>query len=177
MITKNGYKMFGVRMTDWNLSAGSFDPRVALVTTSGTSITTVIPGQNQDDKIHYLMNTYASKVTNKGVVFGTGSTPVTLDDYTISGDYIPNLTMNVQQRYGRLDDDGYVIGAKYLITNNNKESVTIKEIAVNVNTFQNSASANGVVMAERTVLASPVTIPSGEIGTITYEIKLKYPTA
>jgi hypothetical protein len=44
MITRNGYKMLSARLTDWDLSGGTLDPKVSLVATSGTSITTVIPG-------------------------------------------------------------------------------------------------------------------------------------
>lgn len=112
---------------------------------------------------------------SSGVVFGTGSS-VAPDDYTISGDVISGISYNTAISY-------FNDGAKaektvvYTITNNNETDITISEIGYfeKVPAGKNS-SATTYSLIEHTVLDSPVTIPAGGVGQITYTIRMNFPT-
>lgn len=108
---------------------------------------------------------------SEGTVFGNGDTPPALEDYKLSGNVITGIsaTAVVNCVY---EANGITTTATYTITNNNSESVTIKEIGVCTNT-----SSTNYVLVERTVLESPVTIEPGGVGQVTYTIKMVYPTA
>ena len=107
-----------------------------------------------------------------GVAFGTGTTPPTVDDIKLSGDFITGLSCSAATSYDW--QDGYVdfIGI-YTLTNTTAADITIGEVALMCSTSQYDYP----VMFERTVLDTPVTIPAGGIGVIDYSIKLPIPTA
>ena len=108
-----------------------------------------------------------------GILFGTGTTPPTIDDYTISGEIITGLAATVAYDTS-YDDTGRTMKATYTITNNNDNAVTIGEIAA----FSGSGNSSGYsILLDRTVLDSPVTIEPGGVGQVTYTIEFKYPTA
>ena len=106
-----------------------------------------------------------------GVAFGDGSTPVSFDDYTLAGQVHTayDATASISKS---VDDDGATITALYTITNNSDVDMVIAELGL----FH---GYNNVIqfMVERTVLDSPVTIPAGGVGQITYTIRMNYPTA
>ena len=107
-----------------------------------------------------------------GVLFGTGTTPPTLNDYTISGEAVKNLSVSVA--YKETDDESvHTLEILYTITNVATEPVTIGEIAAFCGTGINAKGA----LLERTVLDSPVTIPAGGVGQVTYTVRMNYPTA
>lgn len=58
------------------------------------------------------------------------------------------------------------------ITNNNETDITIGEVGI---VYQTGSSYS--VLFERTVLESPITIPAGGVGQVTYTIRMNYPTA
>lgn len=110
-----------------------------------------------------------------GVIIGTGTTPPTLDDYYLSGDLITGYTYSaaVSNTY---DGDRVTITALYTITNTSAADFTVGEIGLIANLYQyNDASGDKKALLERTVLDSPVTIPAGGVGQITYTITIEYP--
>jgi hypothetical protein len=125
-------------------------------------------------------NTSLNSVVNN-VVFGAGNAVPTIDDYTIN-DFISGLTVTVQRTW-IADDNGGSVTAVYTITNPKSEDVTISEIGLFSKTSTRAtADTNGLnvytpVLCDRTVLDTPVTIPAGGIGQVTYTIRMNYPTA
>lgn len=117
-----------------------------------------------------------------GVVFGTGTTPPTVDDYCLSGELVTTLTAttNVTTSY---DEDGLTVTAVYTLTNTGTEAVTIGEVGLIGcvgNTSSSSTSYTGTAVKclfERSVLDTPVEIPAGGLGQVTYTIRFNYPTA
>lgn len=141
-------------------------------------------------KLKTLMKTPADATyvgTNKttpirGVVFGTGTTAPTENDYKLSGDAIAglsnsNITMNEEATY---DDSGAAITVVYTISNTTGAEITIGEVGLldTLKTKESSVYAEKyhTILWERTVLGSPVTIPAGGVGQVTYTIRMNYPT-
>ena len=112
-----------------------------------------------------------------GVRFGTGDTPPTLDDYKLSGNNVTGLTFSTNVVWVK-DDDGDGATATYTITNNNTTDVTIQEVGLFQQIYTTRSKEDSTYQLwERTVLDSPVTIPAGGVGQITYTLRVNYPTA
>lgn len=116
--------------------------------------------------VRTVYNTYG------GVIFGTGTTPPTMDDYKLSGEIIKTLVSSASC-VTSVDDDGITVTTTYTLTNTSDKEITIGEIAA----FTAAGSTTNSVMMDRTVLDTPVTIEPGGVGQITYSIRMNYPTA
>lgn len=119
------------------------------------------------DLYYTLNNGVLSQYTPSGVVFGTGNTPPTVDDYALAGDIVTGLVASKSYTYTK-DDNGVTYEVVYTLTNSTSNDVTIAEVA----TMAHSAAC----LIERTVLEEPVTIPAGGVGQVTYTIRMNYPT-
>ena len=168
MFTKNFYKCLP------NVFADSYNA-VAVINYSGASskFTGNAYLESCTEFRGKLMPTLRAKVdaSYPGVIIGTGTTPPALDDYCLSGDLITTFTgsVNITQE---LTDDGVSYTALYTITNIGTESFTIGEIGM-----YGGVTSGVAVLLERTVLDSPITIPAGSVGQVTYTIRFNYPTA
>ena len=165
MLTKNGYAAMAAKMLS---NARDFSVRK----TDGTTATWYpSSGFKPFSDIKYL-KTY---ITSSGVVLGTGNTPATLDDYKLAGEIITTFTYTASAT-SQETDKGYECTATYSITNNGTASFTISEIALMGTYYTNDSTGNGSFLVDRTVLDTPVTIPAGGIGQVTYTIRMNYPT-
>lgn len=119
-----------------------------------------------------------------GVLFGSGSVPPTVDDTRLSGSPITGLsTSNVTytQTTGCEEDTkkSYVTTV-YSISNTTNKEITIGEVALvyqlsgRDETVSSGSCAYGVLL-ERTAFDTPITIPAGSIGQITYTIWFESP--
>jgi len=122
-----------------------------------------------------VQTNYTSGST-RGIFLGTGTTAPTLDDYKMSGDVISGISVSVSHAQ-EIDDTG-VLGSKTItITNNNSSAITISEIGWFGYLYYTITVNGNAVLLDRTVLDSPVTIPAGGVGQVTYTIRMNYPTA
>lgn len=119
--------------------------------------------------------TTASMYSKAGVVFGTGTKEPTFDDYWLSGDQITTIECSVAVTR-TMGDDGAIITGIYTITNTASSDITIGEVGLIASTAGTS-TAGDRIMVERSVLDTPVTIPPGGIGQVTYTIRMGYPAA
>lgn len=116
------------------------------------------------------------------VFFGSGNAPVTVDDYKFSGSTIQNITYSYKDN-STYADDGSVCNVTYdyTITNHNDSEITIGEIGIFSEVTWPTHYNGGIkythfnYMFERTALETPITIPAGGVGQITYTIKMEYP--
>lgn len=116
----------------------------------------------------------ASAVT--GVIFGNGNAPATPNDYKMAGDLMSNGSVSVAQSENRADDGSYVeLVNIYTVTNAMNEDFTIAEVGV-VGGFGNNSQNYFTCLLDRTVLETPITIPAGGVGVVTYTIRMNYPT-
>lgn len=133
-----------------------------------------------------VQNNSSSFLFSYGVVLGTGTTEPTIDDYTLSGDAITTISSNYTVE-NSIDEDemGATRTAMYTITNTGDDSITIGEIGIFVERRWQSKTTTGTsprpyhhgfVMIERSLLETPITIPAGGVGQITYTIRMNYPT-
>lgn len=113
-----------------------------------------------------------------GVVFGTGNNAPTTDDYTLSGDFISglsssNVTYTTERNYD-VDTGERSYTVAYTIINTTGADITIGEVGL-AGTASRKYTSNSwyyyiSVLYERTALETPITIPAGGIGRITYTI-------
>lgn len=109
------------------------------------------------------------------VMFGTGDTPPTINDYNLSGDFIAGLVAT-QVTTNLINSDSLSISALYTLINSNAEAVTIKEVGLGQSFFYYNSGQNSCLL-DRTVLDTPVTIPAGGVGQVEYTITFNLPTA
>lgn len=113
------------------------------------------------------------------IVFGSGNTPATIDDYKLSGDPIQNISYSYANN-STYNEDGSAtnLSYNYTITNNNDTAITIGEIGMFTEAMWKVAYSNYIhnyYLLERTVLENPITIPAGGVGQVTYNIQINYP--
>lgn len=122
--------------------------------------------------------TYGSSAISNGVYFGTGNVAPTADDYSFSGEMVQNFTSSYTQTITYNTDGSANITTVYTITAPASGDITIGEVCMFVDvtgkapTYQSSSRAWPVLM-ERTALETPITIPAGGVGQVTYTITIK----
>lgn len=112
-----------------------------------------------------------------GVLFGTGNTAPTVDDYKLAGNIISGLSVTTVATTGE-DENGIYREVTYTITNGNSNDVTIAEVGLTIighfgSSGQNSYSYRYSALVERTVLDYPVTIAATAIGQVKYRVYCK----
>lgn len=113
------------------------------------------------------------------IVFGTGTTPPTVNDTTLSGDVITgiNITCLTGSKKITANEKGVTVTNVYTIFNNNSNAITVGEIAWFGSAYTTSSGLNDAVMFDRSVLPEPVTIPVGATALIEYTIDFSFPIA
>ena len=128
-----------------------------------------------------LSPTISTSNNTSGIQFGTGTTPPTFDDYKLSGSIIAGLTGTLTKDCVNDEDGNFVITISATLTNTNSTDVTIGEIGYSRSFTGRGTTGNSnayaYILIDRTVLDTPVTIPAGGIGQVTYTIRMNYPTA
>ena len=165
MLTNNWYKVLA---SVWG--RGSSDATLAIKSfISGSVVAASDFKVDYDAKLRPDFSTILTSKSGKGIAFGADNTPPTAEDYTITP--IANLNGTVSSST-QFSDGQVVRTATITLTNNNTESVTIREVAA-VTLYSNTTSKN--YLLDRTVLDEPVTIPAGGIGQVVYTITFNYP--
>ncbi len=109
-----------------------------------------------------------------GIVLGSDDTPASMEDTTLKNRITAGLSCSVALSY----DDEFNLIRTILCTNTSSDSITIREIGIYALAYLGAGStSNMTCLMERTVLDTPVTIPAGGIGQVTYTIRMNYPTA
>lgn len=118
-----------------------------------------------------------------GICFGDGSVAPTVDDITLSGNYVSGISSsNTTTSIKHIaDENGVSSTCLYTITNNTDAPMTIGEIGMFA--FFKANSSDGYYynskcipyLIERTALEMPITIPAGGVGQVTYTIRMNYP--
>lgn len=111
----------------------------------------------------------------RGVSFGNGTGQPTLSDYCLFGDIVTGFTYNSSKSY-HFDGNDLLIEAHFTITNNNSEEITISEIGLfDYKSVYYSKWYYYPCMIDHTLLETPITIPAGGVGQVTYTIRMNYP--
>lgn len=120
-----------------------------------------------------LLGCFSSKTvgTSSGVVFGTGNTPPTINDYWLSGTVVSTVARVANLVTVNIVDGVYCLRNALTINNTGNESVTIGEMIL-ADTFYESSTSGRSCVYDRTVLDTPLTLAPGEQGVITYTFNL-----
>lgn len=121
-----------------------------------------------------LTNIYTNAIdtySSGGVLFGDGNTPVTINDYALSGNQITGISASVSIE--ELDEK---VTATYTITNNNDTAITISEIARNAKSLANSTMSYNFLV-DRELVSPAITIEPGGVGQIPYTLEYNLPTS
>jgi len=112
---------------------------------------------------------------NKGILFGTGDTPVTPDDYDLASRILEGTGSN-QMNYGNttLEEitaitNGYQFRIVRTATNNSGASITVKEIGLAAN-YAHKSDGEVYFLLARDVLPSAITVSNGSTLTVRYII-------
>lgn len=100
------------------------------------------------------------------IYLGTGNVTPTIDDYKLSGELVTGLTS--QEKSTTANNNSITFSA--IATNNTKSPVTIKEIGLGGYLTSNTPF---VVLLTRDVLATPVTLNTGDSKTFSITIDLR----
>ena len=174
MFTKNWYKALATEMSRVNNTFQSVTG-----TTQTLSMSAYLAGIMLNEDSRYTPSIYKVRTaldSNGGVIFGTGNAIPTIDDTTLSGDLVSGFSYNSHVS-AEHDANGVTLTALYTVTNNNAEAITISEVALIANLYNNYTQAMYKGLLDRTVLDTPVTIPAGGVGQVEYTITFKYPWA
>lgn len=123
----------------------------------------------------YLGRVEKSTSSYSGVIFGTGSTAPTVDDYKLSGSIVTGFSYSATKTSVTYSDTGMTVSWTYSITSTASSDITIREVGLIASTSGSSGAAN-MCLLDRTILDEPVTIPAGGVGQVTYTITMDYPT-
>ena len=171
MLTNNGY----IAMLSNYLSDAIIDPQLVTFT-NGNHAT----GFSNLRGLHSALKiSSATLKTSAGnapcFVFGDGDKAPTINDYYLSGNAITGIvasTSTVHKPNG--------VEKRFTVTNNNSNEIIIKEICYfgSAGWTSDAGSTSGsILLLDRTVLDTPVTIPAGGVGQVVYTITFNYPTA
>lgn len=169
MITRNWYNGFKAYSTRSTIKNG-------LTALSGKTYD-VIPAPNTSNywylfitRLNLNWNTGNSDTGGTGIGFGSGTTPPTIDDYKLESAISKGLSFSFVQSYG--NPCTWII----TITNTSDKEITIAELGMFTSIYSSYNNNSAIsVLVDRTVLDTPVTIPSGGIGKIEYAIKINLP--
>lgn len=112
------------------------------------------------------ISTGSFNFTGCEIYLGTGNVTPTIDDYKLSGELVTGLTS--QEQNTTANNNSITFSA--IATNNTESPVTIKEIGLGGCT---TGSISCVVLLTRDVLATPVTLNTGDSKTFSITIDFR----
>lgn len=150
-----------IKFTDGSLYSGS---NITPNDMSGSTIA-LLPS-----KFYNTSTTALWSVGYAYMVLGTGETPPTVEDYKLSGELMTSLTYQGQPTL----NDNNSLTYSILVTNNTEQPVTIKEVCLAIGTSGISSTAAGAAaLLTRDVLATPVTLNTGDSKTFSITIDFR----
>lgn len=152
-----------IKFTDGSLFSESSYSDIQPISISATTIA-LLPSKfyNTADNTNW-------KTSYSYMVLGTGDTPPTVEDYKLSGELITGLTSQGQPTL----NDNNSLTYSILVTNNTEQPVTIKEVCLAIGTEIESTSSGAAALLTRDVLATPVTLNTGDSKTFSITIDFR----
>lgn len=176
MITKN-LKKIAAGILCASSSGYSFIP---IVDISGETVYASMPYASNSSGRFFpgvgSIQAITGSVNAAGVRVGAGATQPTEDDYnlesqitTIAGTTLTNITFNCD------NNDNPVVNIPVKVQNNGDGPITVREIgyavSIRCGTSVGSSGSAHIILLDRTLLDTPVTIQAGETKVITYTLK------
>ena len=128
------------------------------------------------------MYAYTNTASAVGITVGSGNTPATDEDYCLETPITSGLTGVIAFSKGNDSGDIPWLSMNIVLQNSTNSDITVKEIGLKGamhygNTAGGARSSQAVFLIDRTVLATPVTIPAGSNAAIIYTLKTNYTEA
>ncbi len=160
MLTKNFYALMRTALGKTSSTVTSIENTTVTVSMNSTNWYGVFGNMN-----FYGENGY------QYVRFGSGTTPATVNDYTLESQINSDITVTNPNKVTTEQTDSYI---SWTATFGVKASVeiTISEIGLIAKAYLSSGAVTTLV--DRTVLDTPITIPAGQSKQITYTIRFNY---
>lgn len=117
-------------------------------------------------------NVYAGTPSSSGLYFGTGSTPATVNDYTLEAPITSGMSVTKGTvLLGKESDGVYAAMASHTIKNTSDTLINIYEAGVyGAIGYGNDSGYEKPFLLERTVLTEPISLQPGEEKIVTYKI-------
>lgn len=190
MFLRNFYNTIPYQMSTGATGSSDMTSFKAYAKDNASPPTSVVWGVSYNDKVGGLMQQFPKGTKSQfsgagtrdrdalfiGVVFGTGNTEPTIDDYQMAGEHFVDYTVSHTYE-NTIDGTTRTLSCRYTLTSTSTESVTIGEVGLSIYAFRKSGSYRyySGFLIERTALDSPITIPAGGVGIITYTLKFGLP--
>ena len=173
MITKN----FKAVVASLLQSNGSSSIQACLPVTTTTGAVHYLEPRFPDFPYNVTKGMQISSSLSRGVWIGRSSTPPTENDHTLVDRITSGLTSGSPSVSTHVDASGNIYEDNiYILTNTTSSDITINEIGY-VQTFRTSSSVGGtsgindILMLDRTVLESPLTVPANGSAVLSYQFK------
>lgn len=124
-----------------------------------------------------VSTSFVNSFSSAGIVLGTGDTAATANDYRIETPITSGLSANITFVRTCDTQNGYAdLEFTIVATNTSGADIVVKEIAYNQSiristTAGGTGSTSKIICFDRTVLANPVTVPSGGQASIKYKLR------
>ena len=170
MLTNNAY----ISMLSRFLPDAIIDPQL-VTATNGSHPTSYTNLRGLGFNFAISSATLKTSINETCIVLGDGDATPTINDYNLSGNLITGIvssTSTVRKPNG--------VEKRFTVTNNNSNEIIIKEICYFSQGGWSSdlgSTSGTILLLDRTVLDTPVTIPAGGVGQVVYTITFNYPTA
>lgn len=174
MITDSYKNVVKADLAGANAASGNYVALVPIVTPSG--VTRYAAAGMLDGVL-----SFSTSNSGIGIKVGSGTTPPTSSDNNLESLITSGLTGNITNVNKSVNDGSVLLTYNLTIVNTGSASVTVAEIGAFRKVGQSGASAGStstspadqhtVFMVDRTLLATPITIPVGEAATIAYTLR------
>lgn len=184
MLTKWGKEIVGCARASGAIpyvTLSSNNPAFVKATAIGGTSKYMLPAPSANATYNLITSAMVESGSGStvGVAFGSDGTTPTENDYTLGG-LITGLSATTPSIETYFDQTNYKYVARldYTVSNNTGADVIIREVGLFVRFYtadtrganaSSTAAGRYSFMIDRTVLDSPVTIPSGTAGTIRYD--------
>ena len=168
MLTKNWYNGLMAVLTGKTYNLVTYNNSTGY--TVDASIGTSWLKFNSGKSTQYPYIGYVTKLTDVGgVIFGKGTTQPTINDYKLSGSIV-NVSASSNVALEATDNE-FILKSTHVIHNTSDSEITISEVGLiaSLGSYNNS---DYKCLLEHTLLDTPVTIPAGDVGKITYTITI-----
>lgn len=171
MLTKNFYNIILERFMFKTLEN-------AIVTSDGTVCDIYWNSSNLGyERLFQNMYQARKDANGEGVIFGTGTTPATPDDYNLESIITDGFSCAQGDVSITRNADCMGVVVTHGITNTGSEPLSISEVGTLGKVFKGTSTSNmAVVLLDHTVLEEPIVINPGDSKQVTYTIRMNYPT-
>lgn len=114
--------------------------------------------------------------TNQGVVFGTGNTPATDEDVDLENQITSGITVAAPVLTKGMDGTKCFITLRYVVSNTTNADIVIKEVGLRGQMRAGTSVGSTITSAkyfliDRTVLATPLTVPASSNAVLEYTLE------